>query len=320
MAPWLSRMEREARDKTRLRMSGGSGDLSQAFSSSSSTPASQRIAGDKVESAGASSPRPPAWLSRAVREARENTRKTTSLRMRGGSGDLSQASSSSSTPASQRSAGDKVESAGASSPRPQGQRPQDVVEGTGASSPAAKRPRLLDEVESIEDLVGPSSETREAHLRRHAGGRRTCPRCRYYLHGAAWTATYGSCVAPTGPRRRIVWLAERPARQGGAWALGCVFCASHESRSVGDSRQGIFARRRGAFGGYSVRYRSLQAENISVHEKSLGHKFAVASWFLPEQPVCITMQATLDDDRLLSGNMPQADLQRSSVLAGSGAR
>ena len=148
MAPWLSRKEREARDKTRLRMSGGSGDLSQVFSSSSSsTPASQRIAGDKVESAGASSPRPPAWLSRAVREARENTRKTTSLRMRGGSGDLSQASSSSSTPASQRSAGDKVESAGASSPRPQGQRPQDVVEGTGASSPAAKPPRLLDEVQ-----------------------------------------------------------------------------------------------------------------------------------------------------------------------------
>ena len=180
-----------------------------------------------------------------------------------------------------------------------------MVEGTGASSPAAKRPRLLDEVESIEDLVGPSSETREAHLRRHAGGRRTCPRCRYYLHGAAWTATYGSCVAPTGPRRRIVWLAERPARQGGAWALGCVFCASHESRSVGDSREGIFTRRRGGFGGYSVRYRSLQAENIRSHEKSLGHKFAVASWFLPDQPVCITMQATLDDERLLSGNVPQ---------------
>ena len=30
-------------------------------------------------------------------------------------------------------------------------------------------------------------------------------------------------MAPAGPRRRVVWLAERPARQGDAWALGCVF-------------------------------------------------------------------------------------------------
>ena len=151
--------------------------------------------------------------------------------------------------------------------------------------------------------------------------RRLARPTRTHAHTHGWTGTYGSCgVASSGPRRRIVWLAERPARQGGAWAPGCVFCASHECRSVGDSRQGIFTRRRGAFGGYSVRCRSLQAENISVHEKTLRRKFVVASWFLPEQPVCITMQATLDDDRLLSGNMPQADLQRSSVLAGSRAR
>ena len=54
-----------------------------------------------------------------------------------------------------------------------------------------------------------------------------------------------------------------------------------------------------------MRHRSLQAENIRFHEKSLGHKFAEASWFRPDEPVCITLQATLDDDRLLSGNVPQ---------------
>ena len=181
------------------------------------------------------------WLSRAEREAKARSSLSATLasegrRSRSSSGNFCGASSptlkrrrlsdqvesidASLPKPKRRRLSDQVESAGASSPRPQGQRPQDVVEGTGASSPAAKRPRLLDEVESIEDLVGPSSETREAHLRRHAGGRRTCPRCRYYTHGAAWTATYGSCLAPTGPRRRIVWLAERPARQGGAWALG----------------------------------------------------------------------------------------------------
>ena len=36
-----------------------------------------------------------------------------------------------------------------------------------------------------------------------------------------------------------------------------------------------------------------------------GHKFAEASWLRPDDPVCITLQATLEDDRLLSGNVPQ---------------
>jgi hypothetical protein len=138
----------------------------------------------------------------------------------------------------------------------------------------------------------------------------TCPRCRYYMFGARWAATYGSCMAPIGPRRRIVWLAERPARQGEAWALGCTFCASYECRSVGDStappsRRGPSTRRRGGFGGFCVRTRSLQASTIRFHEESLGHKFAAASWFKPDEPVCITLQATAEDDRLLSGNVPQ---------------
>ena len=56
-----------------------------------------------------------------------------------------------------------------------------------------------------------------------------------------------------------------------------------------------------------MRYRSLQAENIRYRENSIGHKFADASWFRPDEPVCITLQATLEDDRLLSGNVPQPE-------------
>ena len=127
-------------------------------------------------------------------------------------------------------------------------RPSYQVESAGASTPGQKPRRQSDALESIADLVGPASETREAHLLRHGGGQLTCPRCRYYVHGTAWTATYGSCMAPTGPRRRIVWLAERPARQGDAWALGCVFCASYECRPAKCRRWGPSARRRGGFG------------------------------------------------------------------------
>ena len=56
-----------------------------------------------------------------------------------------------------------------------------------------------------------------------------------------------------------------------------------------------------------MRYRCLQAEHVRSHEKSLGHKFAEASWFRPDEPVCIALQATVEDDRLLSGNVPQPE-------------
>ena len=36
---------------------------------------------------------------------------------------------------------------------------------------------------ALEALVGPITESREAHLRRHSGGLRSCPRCRWYLFG-----------------------------------------------------------------------------------------------------------------------------------------
>ena len=52
--------------------------------------------------------------------------------------------------------------------------------------------------------VGPCTETRQEHLARHEGGCRTCPRCKYYLIGDSWTATYGSFLGRG--RNREVWL------------------------------------------------------------------------------------------------------------------
>ena len=78
--------------------------------------------------------------------------------------------------------------------------------------------RSVADSSEIASTVGPCTETREEHLTRHEGGRRTCPRCRHYMFGDSWTATYGSF--PGQGRDREVWLAERPARWGGSWGVG----------------------------------------------------------------------------------------------------
>ena len=102
-----------------------------------------------------------------------------------------------------------------SSQRPASQRP------SAASQRPAKRTR-----EDIAKLVGPVTESREVHLRRHQNGWKSCPRCRYYKRLDTWTRSYGHVkeAASAGPRN-LVWLAERPTHYGGTWALGCVCCA-----------------------------------------------------------------------------------------------
>ena len=80
----------------------------------------------------------------------------------------------------------------------------------------------------VEQVVGPVGESREAHLERCQQPR--CPRCRWYQVGHKWQATYGSLEAGAGPRGKIIWLSERPARWGGAWALGCSLCAAALAR------------------------------------------------------------------------------------------
>ena len=179
--------------------------------------------------------------------------------------------------------------------------------GASASRAKPKRCRGNPVEEGFAAFIGFASETREQHLRRHGGGLRSCARCNYYLQGPAWIATYGSCAAPSGPRRREVWLAERPAQLGGTWALGCKFCAAFEYKQwAGESdRDPSTRRRRGPWGAFEVRHRSLQASHIRAHECAWGHKIAESSFFRPDAPARIMLQATADDDRLLSGSVPQ---------------
>ena len=50
---------------------------------------------------------------------------------------------------------------------------------------------------------------------------------------------------------------------------------------------------------------SLQAQNIRQHVHGDVHKIAVEAYFKPDEPISIALQASADDDRLLSGSVPQ---------------
>ena len=62
---------------------------------------------------------------------------------------------------------------------------------TRAATPG-RRTQSPDGKARLAELVGPATESREAHLARHGGkGVRSCPRCRWYLHGHRWMPSYG---------------------------------------------------------------------------------------------------------------------------------
>jgi hypothetical protein len=170
-------------------------------------------------------------------------------------------------------------------------------------------------IATMESLVGPVTETRKEHELRHGTGMRTCPRCRWYEWGHRWMATYGSVShAHAGPCKRVVWVAERPVRWGGAWGLGCTFCADSVARqtvqSHGDSGQASTSsgppRRLGTnWARFNVRAQALQAEHLKQHSHYDLHKIAERAWFRPDEPVSLHLQADGFDDRLLAGAVPQ---------------
>ena len=177
----------------------------------------------------------------------------------------------------------------------------------GPASSVRPRPQH----QAIDQVVGRVTETKEQHLQRHDGGLRTCPRCRYYQHKERWQREYG---CEDHASRRIagagaVWLAERPVRWGGFWGLGCTFCADAVARlEGGDSAGQVCARRlRTTWARFEVRAASLQAEHISQHRFYDNHRVAVLAWLRPDAPVELRLQASLSDDRLLAGSVPQPE-------------
>ena len=109
-----------------------------------------------------------------------------------------------------------------------------------------------------------------------------------------------------GPRD-LVWVAERPLKWGGKWALGCVVCAAAAARvATGDAERGQSRLRRGtAWSRYEVSSCKLQSEHIREHAEKDCHRVAVLAWIQPELPVPLTLQRSIEDDELLAGNVPQ---------------
>ena len=194
-----------------------------------------------------------------------------------------------------------------------------TARGTRPSRTATSRSDDLD----LAALLGPVTESREAHLERHANGDRACPRCRWYMFGHRWQATYGSLDLQNiraGPREKTVWLSERPVRWGGTWALGCSLCADALARRAlrGSARASVScgtaeaeshtsAERRlsGSWARYNVRPVALQAEHVKQHATYDVHKLAEVAFLRPDEPVTLQLQASYDDDRLLAGAVPQ---------------
>ena len=89
-------------------------------------------------------------------------------------------------------------------------------------------------------------------------------------------------------------------------------CADAAARTVAgspaESQGGASRRRQGtAWARFEVHGSSLQAEHIRQHKDQDVHKLAVWAWLRPDEPVQLKLQASLSDDQLLSGSVPQPE-------------
>ena len=86
-------------------------------------------------------------------------------------------------------------------------------------------------------LVGPVTESKAEHLRRHSSFHPKCPGYRFYRFGPRWLTAYGTieelrCTAKSrGQVAVVAWFDEKLVHLGGSWALGCRICASECVRS-----------------------------------------------------------------------------------------
>ena len=189
-----------------------------------------------------------------------------------------------------------------------------VLNGNGhAACPPPKKKRRVDTgaTRGIEDAVGRVDETVADHRERHPTLVSDCARCQWLQWGDLWRKKQGtSFVENCGRAERIEWIAERPARRGGLWGLGCSVCAhaaNKLSQETSLRARGCLARVASKWARFEIRPASLQASHLVQHAGWQSHKLALEIYLAVDTPVreVIMDAAVLSEQDLLKGSVPQ---------------
>jgi hypothetical protein len=141
------------------------------------------------------------------------------------------------------------------------------------------------------DLVGPVSESRIEHMRRHKSSNAVCPRCRWYQFDTQWKALDN-------------WIMERPSGMGGVWSLGCRVChvaMLKTTQTLGRHRCAVTK-----WCNFTYHSLSIQASQFANHRGTEIHKRSLQAALSPSASAgSQTLQATVEDEKLLMGGVPQ---------------
>ena len=167
---------------------------------------------------------------------------------------------------------------------------------------------------------GLASETDKQHAARHPSFRPTCLRCVYSARRSRYERCHGSYKhSDATGLLATVWLASRPARFCGTFAVGCVFCAALKDRCAAESetahREGTpcAKRRRGSnyartkWASYEMRnVHQLAPRGLKQHAETAQHRRAIRAYFAPAAPITYRIGDQDDEDAsLFKAGVPQ---------------
>ena len=182
--------------------------------------------------------------------------------------------------------------------------------GTKQSPPTRPRATLSKDGATWPGLVGPVTESKADHLRRHNGFHAKCPRCRFYKNGERWRVDYGTVEDPrfkAGSRGQVAvaeWLAVRPAHLGGHWALGCRICACAAECPRPETLVGA----RHKWARYEATPIKAVLHALREHSASVAHREAVKMHFLHAGPRILQRMPAEDSGFVTRGSAPTGTL------------
>ena len=188
------------------------------------------------------------------------------------------------------------------------------------SNPKEKVPRVrgVQSGQAWESIVGLADETTKQHLKRHPKFNPSCGRCVYNARRDSMEHGDGSHKHyDRGNLLRTVWLGQRPLRMGGAWGLGCKFCAAfrdrcederdaarREGRTLPKRRTGP-ADARTKWGRFEVRNpEQIAVRGLRQHALTDQHRRAIRAHFAPDA-LQTYRTTTTEDEQLFKGGVPQ---------------